>query len=670
MKRLLWFVGLFIQTAVLSFAQNAEPIVMTVNGRPVYRTEFEISYKKNADLALGKNLSIKDFLQIYTDYQLALEEAYAQKMDTISNYRYQRSVYRSSIAAEYMQEKAEGYERCVDNIVNFLDEDVELNHVLIPFESAKVLPSDTLMCYKKAAAERARLLENGFKGDFYVDNTKSRDAVRDFSRLKGYIGWVAPGVFPPAVDKAIYSLPVGEISYPIRTSRGYHIVQVLNRRPAEGARRVDHVYFAFSQIPPTEAEVDSVVGVVDKLLASPSVNFDVLCRSFSEAYKTGEKGCSFAPFGLNANLPASFISEAYKLESKGEVSRPVISNTGVHLMRLVEKIPLSNEGARSAAEKIIASKGWMYYILKENHRKLFDKYRLKVDEGAYNEIEKIAAEVFPTDSMFVSLIKNKDENLFLIEDSVAVSVGIFVGFLEGKVEKKEKDSYEKAMERFFGDMPGDPFVLSSEKLDWLFSQFALQVLRNHVYETLEQRYPEMKSRVDALVGELLVYNVKEKEIYSKVADQKVLIGFFEQNKEKYKWEKPRFKGAKLVCQDKDSYNRLKTIIDSALDYKGIEELVFKEIEKGNVKSAPDMVLSVWEEGDDEYIDKAIYQGKGQRGDDLIILKGCLLSAPEEVSDVRAEVQADYLESLEKEWIGLLKGKYKVEVNDRNLKDLK
>lgn len=670
MKRLLWFTGLLVLFEIAVFAQKRDPVVMTVNGRPISRTEFEISYRKSADLESGRKLSVRDFMKSYIDFQLAVEEAYAQKMDTASAFCFQRSTYRSSIAADYMRGKAEGYDKCLKMLVEYLKYDVELNHVLIPFESEKVLSVDTLSVYNAAKDEYGRLSKSGFIGGCYVDNTSERNVVRDYSNLKGYLGWVIPGMFPPEIEDALYSLSVGEVSRPIRSSKGYHIVQVLNRRPAEGARRVDHVYFAFSHIPPSQAEIDSVMGVVDKLLSSSVVNFDVLCQSFSEAYKTGNKGCSFAPFGLNSELPLSLIAEAYRLKDIGEVSKPVVSNTGVHLMRLVQKLPMPDTIAEDVAAQLLATKGRMFHVLLENHRELFAKYDLEINNEAYQKIEKLTEAIFPTDSLFVPSINNKEEILFHIEDSVSVNVKKFAEYLTSYAEYGVKSNTEESLVNFFGGMPEDPFNLSSEKLYWLFSQFAFQTLREHVFETLEQRYPEMKSKVNVFASELLVYGVKEKEIYSRVPSSEELGMYFEKNRRCYKWNIPRFKGVMVVCPDEESYVRLKGMVDSVKDYKDVDAIVKEDIERYNYSVQPRLIYSIWEEGDDLSVDKVIFKKKVEDGDKYVLLKGVRLKAPESLEDVRSEVLTDYQSKLEQEWLESLREKYEVVINENNLKGLK
>ncbi|PLZ01665.1 molecular chaperone SurA [Burkholderia sp. WAC0059] len=51
----------------------------------------------------------------------------------------------------------------------------------------------------------------------------------------GDLGWVSPGETVPEFERAMNSLQVGQVSEPVRTEYGYHLIQVLGRRDAEGS---------------------------------------------------------------------------------------------------------------------------------------------------------------------------------------------------------------------------------------------------------------------------------------------------------------------------------------------------------------------------------------------------------------------------------------------------
>jgi peptidyl-prolyl cis-trans isomerase SurA len=63
----------------------------------------------------------------------------------------------------------------------------------------------------------------------------------------GDIGWVTPTQFGPPLDEAIAKMNPGEISYPIRTTAGYYIMFLTERR-TPGQNSVDDTQFGFVQV--------------------------------------------------------------------------------------------------------------------------------------------------------------------------------------------------------------------------------------------------------------------------------------------------------------------------------------------------------------------------------------------------------------------------------------
>jgi peptidyl-prolyl cis-trans isomerase SurA len=51
----------------------------------------------------------------------------------------------------------------------------------------------------------------------------------------GDLGWISPGETVPEFERAMNNLKDGEISAPVRSEYGYHLIQVLGRRDAEGS---------------------------------------------------------------------------------------------------------------------------------------------------------------------------------------------------------------------------------------------------------------------------------------------------------------------------------------------------------------------------------------------------------------------------------------------------
>ena len=81
----------------------------------------------------------------------------------------------------------------------------------------------------KAEAEsiRAQLL----KGANFADLAKKYSIDTGSKNKGGDLGWFPRGIMTPNFEKAAFSLKVGQISQPIQTQFGYHIIEVLAKDP-------------------------------------------------------------------------------------------------------------------------------------------------------------------------------------------------------------------------------------------------------------------------------------------------------------------------------------------------------------------------------------------------------------------------------------------------------
>ena len=88
--------GLLLATAGLASAQTTDdPVLMTVNGTPVLRSEFEYSYNKNGDVeGAVEQKSVEEYAEMFLNYKLKVCEAVAQHLDTTQSFRSEFYQYR------------------------------------------------------------------------------------------------------------------------------------------------------------------------------------------------------------------------------------------------------------------------------------------------------------------------------------------------------------------------------------------------------------------------------------------------------------------------------------------------------------------------------------------------------------------------------------------------
>src|SRR5664280_2799638 len=88
------------------FAQAADPVLMTLNGSPVLRSEFEYIYNKNnSNNSLDKK-TLDEYVDLFVNFKLKVEEAKAQGIDTTSSFINELSGYRSQLTKPYLTESS------------------------------------------------------------------------------------------------------------------------------------------------------------------------------------------------------------------------------------------------------------------------------------------------------------------------------------------------------------------------------------------------------------------------------------------------------------------------------------------------------------------------------------------------------------------------------------
>ena len=217
---------LVIKGANATNPQNTDPILLSVGGDDVTKSEFERVYKKNntKDLAYDRK-SIDDYLQLYINYKLKVKEAIELGMDTMQSFKDELSGYRKQLAQPYLVDK-EVTDKLVKEAYDRLQWDIRASHILI-FCSPDAKPQDTLAAYNKIMKIREDLI----KGDDFSKEAKAKSEDKSAKDNGGDLGYFTALSMVYSFETAAYNAKVGEVTMPVRTRFGYHLIKVTDRRP-------------------------------------------------------------------------------------------------------------------------------------------------------------------------------------------------------------------------------------------------------------------------------------------------------------------------------------------------------------------------------------------------------------------------------------------------------
>ena len=71
-----------------------DPTIMTINGQPVSRSEFEYSYNKNNSEGVIDKKTVDEYVDLFVNYKLKVQAALDEKFDTLSSFKKEFLSYR------------------------------------------------------------------------------------------------------------------------------------------------------------------------------------------------------------------------------------------------------------------------------------------------------------------------------------------------------------------------------------------------------------------------------------------------------------------------------------------------------------------------------------------------------------------------------------------------
>ena len=199
----------------LTTAWAVAQTLVTINNKAISVDEFEYYYQKN-NTNQAQQLTREQYMDMFINFKLKVEEAYAQKYDTASAFQKELEGYRKQLVGPYLTDSVKRNE-LVQEAYQHLLEDIEVSHILFRID----FPNEEAHALEKAQKARKRLKKEDF-AKVAAEVSEDPSVVEN----KGYLGYTTGGQFVFPFERAAYNLKVGEISQPVRTQFGYHIIKL------------------------------------------------------------------------------------------------------------------------------------------------------------------------------------------------------------------------------------------------------------------------------------------------------------------------------------------------------------------------------------------------------------------------------------------------------------
>lgn len=631
---------------IFASAQEDKSTLVTINGRAFTVGEFKQVYFKNLDLVKQQEeRSIEEYLDLFIQYKRKVEEARAQGLDKKQAYLNDFAKYQEQLARNYVYED-NVTAKMVEEAYKRSKESIKTSHILIMC-NWDATPQDTLVAYNKAK-ELRQLVLNTPENFNDIAAKYSDEPKADESRGSLDYFTVFEMVYP--YESVAYNLKVGEISELVRTQFGYHIVKLEDRRPVLPKRTVSHIMIGtrFDSLDTAKERILEIKGLLEK-----GVPFEDLAKQYSDDKNTGINGGLMRPFTKGDLKAPPFEDAAFALEEKGQISEPVQTRFGWHILRLEDKGKLSTfEEERERLEKMVKLGDRAKIVTTAVSQKIKEElgFRAYLYKSAF--MEKLNDSVFDRKWRFVPFEKEKNSPLFTIGMKTYFynDFGQYIELRQAKVR---------------------PFKQISTFLEMVYDEFETEKVKDYFKQNLEQVDPNYAAIINEYRDGLLIFDVMEKNIWSKAkSDSLGLRNYYESHKKDYLW-KDRVKGAIIQTTSEEDMDlalellrrgKSPSDVKSQLNQGGVLKVVVTEgvFEEGSSKlpTAYTMMTGISE----------VFQSATQFT--VVQANEILPAGVKSYEEVEGVVLSDYQSQLEAIWTEELAAKYPAKINKRVLRKLK
>ncbi len=626
-------------------AQTGDQVLMRVGKTDVSTSEFKYIYEKNNGAAADyseKNLT--EYLELYTKFKLKVEKAKQLRLDTISALISELDGYRKQLASSYLIDK-EVTDFLLRELYDRMKYDVEFSHIFIPVSEGT----------RKAAKDEAILKLKEAKTKI-AGGMSFEDAARQYSQDKttsekggamGYFTAKLPSGFYE-FETALYTVPVGQVSDVVHSRIGYHLIKVTNKRPARGVLEAAHILIKQEQ----KNLADSIYNLVKS-----GKDFDVLALNYSIDKSTSKNGGKLPPFGINT-YDRSFEEAAYSLPNNGDISKPVLTKSGWHIIKRLGK-PVPD----TFAVFVRRMKSQINKDQRFDAAKLKLVSDIKIAAGFREDLEELKRFTATLNEDFYSYKWSPDsltstKMLFSLGGSHIYTVKDFASYCKKNTKTRLKYDKSKPLEE-----------LTAE----LYTEYVNETAMQFEEKSLEVKYPDFKSLMREYEEGILLFEATKIHVWDKANQDTVGLNiFYEEHKANYIWpEKANVTTLKITGADRKKADK---IYDYALKHD-----IAAVLKKFNKKDTKLEVSTVeYENGAKELTGmefKAGYVTKlaADQSGAVFTLQKITEILPTKIKtlvEARGYVVADYQDYLEKAWLEQLAKEFNVTVNKDVLVNLK
>lgn len=643
MKRLFLIslvVSLFFTTTINYAQDKYDEIILTIDNVDITLSEFERIYKKNNTDSIIDKESLKEYLDLFIKFKLKVLEAERLGLDTLKAFEVELQGYRRQLEKPFLTNdsidenlKMEAYER--------MRKDVKASHILLRLDETAT-PKDTLEVYNRITKIRKRII-NGEDFGKVARETSEDKSVKSNSGSLGYFTCFQM-VYP--FETAAYTTKIGDVSMPVRTKFGYHLIKVEDVRDAVGKVKVAHIMKSVpgsSKPEIVQQAKDTIFYVYEQL--KNGADFSKLAEKYSDDKSTAARGGELRMFGTGKMIP-EFEKIAFALTEIGEISEPVKTTYGYHIIKLLKKSEIKSYNEMKSLLKTKVSRDSRAEKSKNAViDQLKNEYNFKYDKKKLAQFYKVVTETAYEGKWHAESAKGLESNFVWFADQ-SINQKWFANYMDERRSMTKTNSIEAYV-------------------NLMFNAFIESRIIKYEKSQLENKYPDFKYLMQEYHDGILLFELTDKIVWSKaVEDTSGLLEFYKKNKNNYLWGE-RFDGRIYTCKNEKTYKKLNKFLSKGENEKLTEDELLAKYNK--VDTLLSIESGIYSKGDNSIIDKVIWNIGNNNIDNKVIVKGSKIDPePKKLKEAKGLITADYQTFLEEKWVKSLKEKANIVINSELL----
>ena len=623
---------------------STDNVLFTIDNEPVYTSEFIRVYNKNIDLVQDESQKdVDEYLNLFTNYKLKLKEANSLGLQNKESYIRELDSYKKQLAKSFMTD-TKVTDALVEEAYERVSNEVKASHILVRFEE-NTSPEDTLVAYNTIVKLRERALVEGFENVMKeVHNGQTL-----FGEELGYFSGFRM-VYP--FENAAFNTKVGDISQPFRTRFGYHIVKIYDQRKSRGERTIAHIMVNTKPGDTLAESAETRINEIYKKLQQGE-DFESLAKQFSEDKSSAGKGGLLAPFSAGQLSSQEFEDAAFGLENIGDVTKPVKTQYGWHILKLYNKQPVKpfldlkpelemkvkrDERSRLIDDALVSKLKVKYHVI--TNQKALDYFTSILNDDYFKRTWKLP------------------ENFNGKSDFIKIGIQSYTYQDFGDYLLKNQRSVQSKA----------PFnqIVSKQ-----YEAFLNAILMQYQEAHLEEDNKDYANIVQEYRDGLLLFDLMETTIWNAARTDSIAVqDFYNAHKENYMWP-DRVHAVVAASSNENVLKKVGKLLEKDTDAEEIKSLFNKNNEVNIIFTTGLM------DAQDQALPENFELKKGlskiykhSNGFVIVMVKDLYPSTQKTLDEAKGNVVGDFQTFKENTWIEELKNKYKINVNEEALKQVK